>query len=83
MEVKDGGPVFPGDRYEKVRTRDGMIENRLVDFAGITIRDWFAGIALLGQLANPDTDALGNEQTANSAYQQADMMLKARNNGNP
>ena len=46
---------------------------------GVTLRDWFAGQALVGWLASTPEDALfhaGN--TANSAYELADAMLRAR-----
>lgn len=63
----DGGPAFP----YRHRTGD-MVATR-----GMTLRDWFAGQALSGQLANPtftsDTIAL-----AQWAYKYADALLAER-----
>jgi hypothetical protein len=41
---------------------------------GMTLRDWFAGLAMHGLLSGPGS----NDQRAAFAYQQADAMLKAR-----
>ena len=50
----------------------------------LTVRDWFAGQALMGNLAamNPGfVDASMAEQVAKSAFMVADAMLKERGNG--
>ena len=44
MSKPDGGPAFPNGSYD---TKTG---NNL----GMTLRDWFAGMALQGICANPD-----------------------------
>jgi hypothetical protein len=44
---------------------------------GITLRDWFAGQALMGMLADHHTDG-SFDSFAASAYCHADAMLKAR-----
>lgn len=63
-DSKTGGPAFP------------TTDNRYED--GMSLRDWFAGLAMQGLLA-ADADL---ERTASSiaamAYEQADMMLEAR-----
>ncbi len=50
------------------------------DAAGMTLRDWFAGMALQGLIVACDKfDELTNERdAARMAYRQADAMLKAR-----
>lgn len=71
--IKDGGPAFPlishtdcnGFRRE---AQDGM-----------TLRDYFAGQALAGWLACPNTKPLDTtEKYAVEAYRLADAMIAAR-----
>ena len=57
-ETRDGGPAFPDNRWQ-----DGM-----------SLRDWFAGMALQGILAH-QADWEGMEEWA---YERADRMLAAR-----
>ena len=45
---------------------------------GITLRDWFAGQALIGMMAYNGTKGCG--YMANVAYEYADAMLAAREN---
>jgi len=58
--INDGGPAFP-------------IPDE--GWPGMTLRDWFAGQALAGMLANPDS---WPEDRGVAAYCYADAMLKAR-----
>jgi hypothetical protein len=46
----------------------------------IPMRDWFAGLAMLGTRANSDRQAVGlsHEEIAALAYAQADAMMKER-----
>lgn len=61
--------------------QDGM-EDRLSDVEdgvhGFRLRDYFAGQALAGLLANPDNDDNTLDETSSDAYRFADAMLKAR-----
>ena len=58
----DGGPAFPGDGLGK---------------QGMSLRDWFAGQALAGLIACPNTS--GDEKAfACNAYKFADAMLAER-----
>lgn len=67
--INDGGPAFPDDRSQ----------------VGRTLRDWFAGQALIGILLAPGQ--LGAEAQSNPdkaacwAYGQADAMIAARGKG--
>ena len=62
----DGGPAFgSGDM-----THGG--------YAGMSLRDWFAGQALAGFSANQECYGWKFEQAADYAYQQADAMLAER-----
>ena len=64
----DGGPAFPVAADEFT--------------TGMTLRDWFAGQALAGILANPSRlDSIDN--TTGGAYTIADAMLMARSEVKP
>jgi hypothetical protein len=71
----DGDPAFPS---EQGRTSDGLW-NQTYN-SGMTLRDWFAGQALMGLatlMAHPK--APGEEGQAIVAYKLADAMLRERN----
>lgn len=76
MSIPDGGPAFPSDNYRS-------------DERGMSLRDWFAGMALQGRLSN-DTLLSNAEQSglpsdkfpetmARQAYGFADAMIAERN----
>jgi hypothetical protein len=75
--IDDGGPAFPIQPFTQPNGefdwgRDGM-----------SLRDWFAGMALQGLLAaNPQSSLLTAENVdrvmAEEAYKSADAMLAAR-----
>lgn len=77
-----GGPAFP--RPASPAHQHGMHDPQ----KGMTLRDYFAGQAIAGILANPDISASAarcnvsteefREDTAAAAYAMADAMLKAR-----
>ena len=78
-KVDNGGPAFPGPWMPRGAEGDCA--------TGMTLRDWFAGQALVGYWADQseaDDDFLpeGMERTcenaAEFAYRQADAMLAAR-----
>ena len=81
MTKENGGAAFPhlNPNY------DGNWDKE-PQRAGMTLRDWFAGQALAGILANPVTihgqDGLGSpmlpDQVAADAYATADAMLRMR-----
>lgn len=60
-KINDGGPAFPG-------------ENEVHFFEGMSLRDWFAGQAMAGVLANEGW----SRDIATIAYATADAMLAAR-----
>lgn len=71
---KRGGPAFPVPMYTN---KDG--NPRPIIEAGMTLRDYFAGQALAGMLANSrDWDEAGTHECAASAYRYADAMLAER-----
>ena len=63
-QIDDGGPASPAH----IDSNEGM-----------SLRDWFAGMALSGYLANPDPEMdLVIEILAKHSYAIADAMLEAR-----
>ena len=82
MSKKNGGPAFPSPQFAVPSDmRDDLIV-KLRDMQGMTLRDYFAAKAMQGTLA-----ASGNQDgfvdfddgvVAESCYQLADAMLKAR-----
>lgn len=73
----DGGSAFPRDESKK--ERDGSCYPAA---PGMSLRDWFAGKALVGIMvgywSNPEMSGLGPNDFAACAYDQADAMLAAR-----
>ena len=67
-----GGPAFPVEapRFDGTQHSEGM-----------TLRDWFAGLAMQGRLANSDRFEGSAGREAKEAYEFADAMLKERENG--
>lgn len=68
MSKGDGGLAFPvlSDNYF---------------FTGMSLRDWFAGHALVGLMAGRPDAECGPKGYANDAYRLADAMLEARKGG--
>ena len=67
----DGGPAFP---VPAVPTRHGSE-------SGMSLRDWFAGMALQGLLVGYDSHEFTVAECAELAIQAADAMLAARKEG--
>lgn len=84
MIEDDGGPAFPWQYWD--RTLEGLVVRE--QGLGMSLRDWFAGQAIVGMLANPQLSALvklAKEADADAycfaamgAYRMADAMLKER-----
>ena len=73
--MKDGGPAFPAQHFDLADGEHGM-----------TLRDWYAGMAMQGLFAGLDRDAqrfMAREAEpaaamAKACYAMADAMLKER-----
>lgn len=65
-DKEDGGPAFP-------------IQGQSYPRSGMSLRDWFAGQALVGLIARSSVDGAGYK-FSNQAYQVADAMLAQRVN---
>lgn len=64
METDKDSYVYPGKRFTKCGVMSGHGQ-------GMTLRDWFAGQALIGLTGSP-------HRAAEAAYEYADAMLEAR-----
>jgi len=75
----DGGPAFPTQENVNDPRSSGLIFTQ-----GMTLRDWFAGMALQGYMAYSHPQSIVGtfpESAAKTAYQCADEMLTARKGG--
>lgn len=70
-ELNDGGPAFPPPMIFDQSGNQEWVQQ------GLTIRDWFAGQALAGMVAN-DHNSLTYGGAAFGAYEYADAMLRER-----
>ena len=75
MTRNDGGPAFPARPQERLVTGNILSGNE-----GMSLRDWFAGQALMGMIAsrNPNFPLLDPKDDAEYVFDVADAMLKAR-----
>ncbi len=67
--INDGGPAFPREDYQ---TADAGGQE------GMTLRDYFAGQALMGLIASTRYTSPTHKTYAECAFCHADAMLKAR-----
>lgn len=72
-QIKDGGAAFPRPAGPYIEG-EGLTNQ---DEIGMSLRDWFAGMALQGMLANQAEEG-GINGMADYAYKYADAMLKKR-----
>ncbi len=74
MVIDDGGPAFPNENSENGETQwaNGL--------GGMSLRDWFAGMALQGEVANPNSsdEKYHSEWVVNKCYKLADAMIAER-----
>ena len=66
------GPAFP------VPLNDGERWTGPGNCCGMTLRDWFAGMAMQGMYCNQMFDEWAVEDIARTSYDQADAMLERR-----
>lgn len=80
-EVKDGGPAFPTEPHW---SKQGDTQYFYQGQYGMSLRDWFAGQAMIGSLPKVQDGKYDDaamrlvEAAAFMAYRVADAMLKAR-----
>ena len=83
MEINDGGQAFPAVSYGEASETEyrGSYRMSFETVGGMSLRDWFAGQALVSGWREflTDGDAWDSyEDFAASCYLMADAMLKAR-----
>ena len=71
----DGGPAFPQPEQQAIR---GGTQVWIHSHPGMSLRDYFAGQALVGFLANSSLREMTAAEIASRAGQQADAMIAAR-----
>ena len=70
MNKDTGGPAFPEAFYANVYAKEPTFRE------GMTLRDWFAGQAMMGTVNFPDAPSF--ENAAKQAYAMADAMIAER-----
>ena len=65
-QMNDGGPAFP------------ITENGLQGYNGMSLRDWFAGMALQGKATRLNNPHEHRDILSSDCYDVADAMLAAR-----
>jgi hypothetical protein len=72
-----GGPAFPGPAMGETTS------GRILNYEGMTLRDWFAGQIINGLCADPTNHKLFDDEfdAAKNAYIIADAMIAARLKG--
>ena len=81
-QPNDGGPAFPcGPSGMSISYDDGRTEHQYPGSPGMSLRDWFAGQALAGIMANAKLVgvlAVSNQDPASCAYEMAEFMMAER-----
>lgn len=81
-KIDDGGPAFAGGLFEP---QHGGRNDREPWNHGMSLRDWFAGRAMQGQLSgfwqSEKPHGWSDEEIAAEAYRIADAMIAARKGG--
>jgi hypothetical protein len=70
QQINDGGTAFP---LSGTNNLGGPIM-----YTGMSLRDWFAGMALQGRLANCEYNDISFNTLAVASYNAADAMIEAR-----
>lgn len=82
----DGGPAFPSGPQKLMHIAEG-VPPALIGHYGMSLRDWYAGMALQGLLSNSHPNVvkafakiseIADDAFAESAYAFADAMIKQR-----
>lgn len=71
----DGGPAYPIFGTYKSWDKDNEEYQNIVQEFGMSLRDWFAGLAMQAMLGRVGASHC---EIPSNAYQMADAMLKAR-----
>ena len=74
MNKETGGPAFPAGQIHDSEPKYVICPK----YEGMTLRDYFAAKAMQGILNDPSWRGLVCKTVAETAYEMADAMLKAR-----
>ena len=74
----DGGAAFPTSRFGSETVGEHQVESVSVIDPGMTLRDYFAGHALAGRMADPGVKNWYEHEIAAWCYRMADEMLMVR-----
>ena len=75
MSIEEGGAAFPGPFSGHCGKPDHMATCDCYVDKGMTLRDWFAGQAIIGFKFSVSQN---EDAVAKAAYRRADAMIKAR-----
>jgi hypothetical protein len=80
MTKDNGGPAFPHTPNKDGPWRQTETGMEPICFSGMSLRDYFAGMALQGRLSQKQITSPNNgyDRLASDCYELADAMLKAR-----
>ena len=74
MKKEDGGPAYPSLEYDVIDRGEAI--GQYASGQGMSLRDWYAGMALQGILSNGQSSDRWNIEEW--AYKLADAMLKEK-----
>ena len=81
-QINDGGAAFPSNNVYRAGATHEAEDYITARYAGMTLRDWFAGQALAqGWMCLKDNDAVDYKWNAIHAYRMADAMIAERSKG--
>ena len=74
----DGGPAFPGGQFRTMQRVGEEPRDIPAGPQGMSLRDWFAGQALVALIAKDEGECWDWDLLATRAHKMADAMLAAR-----
>jgi hypothetical protein len=78
-KINDGGSAFPQPNHIVDHETHGRLEARAwMQDSGMTLRDWFAGMAMQGLISGDLDQRMNPERVGEFAWEQADQMIKQR-----
>lgn len=78
MSDRNEERAFPSGPMGDSMTFDGRTSWQYPGQPGMSLRDWFAGMAMQGRLADGDGDVYSDQLIADTSYWMADAMMEAR-----
>ena len=72
MAINDGGPAFP---QSEAPDCGELVSNVYPESGGMTLRQWYAGLAMQGFLSSDVKESLNERNTPQLAFAMADAMI--------